>query len=128
MRQANGSSTSPILASSRMVTKVAGGHNCWLASDSACADVITAYITAWAGGAAVPAMSFNSSPRHCGIRAQARVSLPIPDLFATTVHPLLTAHCAACHVDSATNAQSPFFADSDPDKSYEAAQAEDGSG
>ncbi|MGB5338024.1 MAG: LamG domain-containing protein, partial [Gammaproteobacteria bacterium] len=30
-------------SASRMVTKVAGGHNCWLASDSACGDVITAY-------------------------------------------------------------------------------------
>ena len=36
---------------SRMVSKVAGGHNCWLDSDNACGDVITAYIEAWAGGA-----------------------------------------------------------------------------
>jgi hypothetical protein len=32
-------------------------------------------------------------------------------------------HCTACHVDSASNAQSPFFADNDPDKSYAAARA-----
>ena len=37
-------------ADSRMVSKVAGGHNCWLDSDSACGDVITAYIATWAGG------------------------------------------------------------------------------
>ena len=42
-------------------------------------------------------------------------------LFATTVHPLLTAHCAGCHVESASNAQAPFFAENDPDKAYEAA-------
>ena len=29
---------------SRLVTKVEGGHNCWLASDSACGDIIEAYI------------------------------------------------------------------------------------
>ena len=109
-------------ANSRMVTKVAGGHNCWLDSDSACGDVITAYITAWAGGIAgsgniielvAPALKDPGDSK----------SFPTDSvLFSTTVHPLLTAHCAGCHVDSATSAQSPFFADSDPDKSYEAAR------
>ena len=37
-----------------LVTKVAGGHNCWLPSNTACADVMTRYIQNWAsaGGAA----------------------------------------------------------------------------
>ena len=110
-------------ANSRMVTKVAGGHNCWLDSDSACGDVITAYITAWAGGIAgsgniielvAPALKDPGDSK----------SFPADSvLFSTTVHPLLTAHCSGCHVDSATSAQSPFFADSDPDKSYEAARS-----
>src|SRR5689334_6884225 len=34
---------------SRMVAKVGGGHNCWLASDSACADILTTWISNWAG-------------------------------------------------------------------------------
>jgi hypothetical protein len=29
---------------SPLVTKVAGGHNCWLASTSACADILTTWI------------------------------------------------------------------------------------
>ncbi|MGH8721273.1 MAG: hypothetical protein ACREU4_04780 [Burkholderiales bacterium] len=29
---------------SMMVTKVGGGHNCWLAADSACADQLTVWI------------------------------------------------------------------------------------
>src|SRR5512137_1332158 len=37
---------------SRMVTKVAGGHNCWLASAAACADILTTWITNWAGATA----------------------------------------------------------------------------
>jgi mono/diheme cytochrome c family protein len=107
---------------SRMVTKVAGGHNCWLDSNSACGDVITAYITAWAGGVTgggniielvAPALKDPGDSK----------SFPVDSgLFATTVHPLLTAHCAGCHVDSAASAQSPFFADSDADKAYEAAR------
>ena len=39
-------------AESRMVVKVGGGHNCWLASNSACADVLTTWITNWAGASA----------------------------------------------------------------------------
>ena len=37
---------------SRLVQKVAGGHNCWLASNDACADILTTWITAWAGATA----------------------------------------------------------------------------
>jgi len=109
--------------SSRMVTKVAGGHNCWLDSDSACGDVITAYIEAWAGGA-------SGAGNIVELKAPALrdpgISKNFPDdssLFASTVHPLLTANCAGCHVDSALDAQSPFFADSNPDTAYAAAKA-----
>src|SRR5688572_13858107 len=37
---------------SRMVIKVAGGHNCWLASASACGDTLTVWIRNWAGATA----------------------------------------------------------------------------
>jgi len=109
-------------ANSRMVTKVAAGHNCWLESDSACGDVITAYITAWAGGIAGGGNIIELVAPPLRDPGDSK-SYPIDSgLFATTVYPLLTAHCAACHVDSAANAQSPFFADSDPDSAYEAAK------
>ncbi len=110
---------------SRMVTKVAGGHNCWLTSDLACADIITTYIANWAGSTAT------SAGRQIQLVAPAQLldpqdsrSFPADStLFASTVHPLLTANCTACHVDSAVNAQSPFFADPDPDTAYEAAKS-----
>src|SRR5208282_4631891 len=35
---------------STMVQKVLGGHNCWLSSTQACADILTTWITNWAGG------------------------------------------------------------------------------
>ncbi len=109
-------------ASSRMVTKVAGGHNCWLDSDSACGDVITAYITAWAGGVAGGGNIIELVAPPLRDPGDSKSFPDDSGLFATTVHPLLTAHCASCHVDSAANAQSPFFADSDADTAYEAAK------
>ncbi len=110
-------------SASRMVTKVAGGHNCWLASDSACGDVITAYIEAWVGEAAGSARQIELVAPPLYDPSDSR-SFPLePDLFASTVHPLLTAHCAECHVNSATNAQSPFFADASPETAYEAAKS-----
>src|SRR5580698_5197368 len=35
---------------STMVQKVAGGHNCWLSSPPACADILTTWISNWASG------------------------------------------------------------------------------
>jgi hypothetical protein len=37
---------------SRLVVKVGGGHNCWLSSNQACADILTTWIRNWAGSAA----------------------------------------------------------------------------
>ncbi len=109
---------------SRMVTKVAGGHNCWLASDAACGDILTAYISAWAGG------SVSAAGRQIQLTppplkdAGASKSFPADaTLFANTVHPVLTTYCAACHRDSSQTPQAPFFANSDSASAYEAAKA-----
>ena len=34
---------------SEMVTKVGGGHNCWIGDNQACAAILTTWITNWAG-------------------------------------------------------------------------------
>ena len=72
-------------ASSRMVLKVRGGHNCWLTSDDACADTIQRFIEAWAGGALggpgkegelmAPIRSDSGSSRTSVTTASARRSL-----------------------------------------------------
>src|ERR1700724_4509614 len=36
-------------SSSRIVVKVTGGHNCWLADPSACGQILTTWISNWAG-------------------------------------------------------------------------------
>ena len=35
-------------STSMMVTKVSGGHNCWLADPSACGQILTTWIANWA--------------------------------------------------------------------------------
>ena len=73
-----------------MVTKVGGGHNCWLTSDAACGDILTTWITNWAGDLVsaggrkieleAPALRDPGQSRH------------FPDdsaLFAATVYPVL---------------------------------------
>ena len=36
-------------STSRIVIKVTGGHNCWLADPSACGQILTTWISNWAG-------------------------------------------------------------------------------
>src|SRR6202166_223336 len=38
-------------STSLIVTKVSGGHNCWLADPNACGEILTTWITNWAGSA-----------------------------------------------------------------------------
>jgi Concanavalin A-like lectin/glucanases superfamily len=106
---------------SRMVAKVGGGHNCWLDSPSACADILTAYITAWAGGAQGDGsrqIQFTAPPVKI---AGASKNLPQdPSLFQTTVYPLLTTYCSRCHSQTAATSQSPYFASNDVSFAYDA--------
>ncbi len=109
--------------SSIMVSKVRGGHNCWLSSDDACGDIIQSYLENWAGE------SLGGSGKTVQLEAP-----PIQDpgtsknfpadtaLFAAEVYPLLTQYCAGCHTDTAAVPQSPFFASEEIDTAYAAAQ------
>ena len=75
-----------------MVTKVGGGHNCWLSSNSTCADILTTWITNWAGELA------SSSGRQIELEPPtprdpgSSKNFPADDgaLFSTTVYPVLT--------------------------------------
>ena len=104
---------------SLMVTKVAGGHNCWLSSNSACADILTTYITNWAGG--------GGSAKTVELRAPAlkdpgaTIALPAePGLFATTVYPELREYCIECHSDGG---QTPYIASADVNTAYDQARS-----
>lgn len=108
---------------SRMVTKVGGGHNCWLSSDSACADTITSYITAWAGDAAGASNAITLEAPPIKDPGDSKTFPDSPDLFSTTVYPILAANCSNCHTDTAAAPIAPFFASSDINAAYEAAKS-----
>ncbi|WP_444998096.1 LamG domain-containing protein [Aliikangiella sp. IMCC44359] len=110
-------------ADSRMVTKVAGGHNCWLSSDSACADTITSYLTAWAGNSATGGNTIELVAPTLRDPGNSKTFPETSDLFGSTIHPVLTTYCAGCHNENSANPISPFFANSDVDSAYAAAKA-----
>ncbi|MEO0974574.1 MAG: LamG domain-containing protein, partial [Pseudomonadota bacterium] len=112
---------------SRLATKVGGGHNCWLSSDQACADVMTAWVSSFAGtltggdpGGANRIIITPPPERDVG----ASKSFPAdPALFASTVHPLLVTYCSTCHSTSSALAQSPYIGNLDAQSAYDASKA-----
>ena len=107
---------------SMMVQKVGGGHNCWLASPGACADTLTQWITNWAGATASGAAQIQLvAPPSQTVGASK--SFPAdPSLYQSTVYPIVEQWCSRCHSDTAASPQQPYFASSDLNIAYTAAQ------
>ena len=110
-------------SNSKIVAKVGGGHHCWLASNQACADTLTTWITNWAG------VTLGTSTAQLKLVAprlmDAGGSRPFPvdpALFSTTVYPVLTQYCSRCHSPNALTPQSPYFAQPDVQAAYVAAE------
>lgn len=109
-------------ALSRMTTKVAEGHNCWLGSSQACGDIVTGYIEAWANTAGGVATTISFIPPVDKTVGSSK-SYPSDTLaFGQTIYPLLTEYCAGCHAESTATRQQPYFASSNIDVAYEAAK------
>lgn len=110
---------------STMVQKVLGGHNCWLSSTQACADILTTWITNWAGGGAASGGTqiALTPPPFQGV-VSSKIFPSDPTLFSQTVYPVVTQWCARCHSDTAASPQQPFFASSNLALAYQYAQAE----
>lgn len=110
-------------AASRMVGKVAGGHNCWLDSDAACADLITTWIDSWAGQSiegGAGQVDFTPPPiRDPGTTRSFPAS---PAAFQSNVYPLLDNFCSECHRSGADTPITPYFGSPDVDEAYDAAQ------
>lgn len=105
---------------SALVNKVAGGHNCWLSSDQACADAITSMISGWAGGSSG---AVNRIELQAPALRDPGGTIPFPEssgVFSTTVYPLLTSYCSDCHADGDTR---PYLASSNVDTAYDAAKS-----
>ncbi len=110
-------------ANSQMVSKVGGGHNCWLDSDQACADLITTWIGNWAGandsGEAGLIEFVAPVIRDAG---ETRYFPSSSSAFETHVYPLLSNFCAECHEPAAQAPVSPYIGHSDVEAAYQAAQ------
>jgi cytochrome c553 len=117
---------------SRMVVKVAEGHNCWLPAASACADTLTVWIRNWAGDTAAggrtielqapPVIEVGASksfPADATLFAQYLWNMPP----GNETRPPLQKYCARCHSPTAAQPQSPFFASANLEEAYAAARA-----
>ena len=113
--------TSP--GNSRMVTKVAGGHNCWLTSDSACGDIMTTWIEGWAGEAAGGGRVITLDPPVIKDPGNSKNFPASSALFASTVYPIVTLYCDTCHSSGVGIPQTPYFAEGDVDAAYDAVKS-----
>ncbi len=110
---------------SRMVLKVAGGHNCWLTSNQACGDILTTWIRNWAGSVATGGKKIQLVAPAVQEVGNSKSFPTASGLFASTIWPLVRGqgNCVRCHASSAATPQSPFFASADVDEAYAAARA-----
>ena len=112
--------TNPAL--SRLVTKVASGHNCWLGSDQACGETMTQWIKLWADEQVSIA---NTVELKAPLIKDVGSSKSYPEssnLFNDHVYPLAQTYCASCHSPTANVPQAPFFASQDIEQAYSTAQ------
>jgi hypothetical protein len=110
-------------AQSTIVTKVSGGHNCWLADPSACGTILTTWISNWAGaaGAGGSGTQIQLVAPPVQTVGQSKNFPASPSDFQTTVYPLLSTYCSKCHSPNAATPQSPYFASPDINQAYQAA-------
>ncbi len=109
-------------SASRLVEKVAGGHNCWLASDIACGETMAQWIKLWADDRVSTA---NTIELVAPVIREPGASKNFPSdssLFSQHVYPIVSQYCSQCHSESADFAQSPFFASADITQAYESAK------
>lgn len=110
---------------SRLVTKVASGHNCWLQSASACGDTMTVWIRNWAGASATGGTTIQlQAPAIREVGGSKNFPASSAAFGASSLYALVrntaTANCVRCHSSNSATQQQPFFADADVDAAYAA--------
>src|SRR5476651_1314220 len=101
-------------STSLIVTKVSGGHNCWLADSNACGQILTTWIANWAGAAGAGSATTVQLQPPPDQTVGKSLNFPVDSgLFATTVWPVTHTNCVRCHSSTADPAveQSPYHAD-----------------
>jgi cytochrome c553 len=108
---------------SEMVQKVAGGHNCWLASPQACGATLTVWIQNWAGTTAVGSQQIKLVPPPSQDVGPSKTFPTSSSAFASLIwQPILVPWCSRCHSDNAQTPQAPYFASSNQEEAYADAQ------
>jgi len=118
-------------ASSPVVTRVANGHNCWLAPTQAstCAATIVGYIERWAETADDSAATVKLTPRRAYPPAATRVlpgshdevlALGMDLQSPGELLELLARYCEDCHSDTSPIPQVPYLASADIEVAYAA--------
>lgn len=105
------------LPDSLLVTKVAGGHNCWLASPTACTDIMQTWLGNWINtGQEATQIELKAPPvKTVGANKNFPSS---PALFSAQVQPLLQMYCSECHQSSAAVPISPYIGSADVNEAY----------
>lgn len=102
-------------STSRIVTKVAGGHNCWLADSGACGQILTTWIANWAGAAGTAAATTVQlqAPPVQSVGQSLNFPNDMGADYGKTVYTLTSKYCVRCHSSTADPSvqQSPYFAD-----------------
>lgn len=118
-------------SASPVVTRVANGHNCWLAPTQAstCAATIVGYIERWAEASSDSTATVNLTPRR-PYQPGATSVLPPTNADVTALGmdltangellELLTRYCVDCHSDTSPIPQAPYLASAETDIAYAA--------
>ncbi len=109
---------------SELVLKVGGGHNCWVADPKACADTMLTWIKAWigAGSASTTGIQLQAPPSQT-VGAGKQFPGDSAQFQALIWTPILRNFCVNCHRPDAGTPQQPYFASSNPDDAFVAAQS-----
>jgi hypothetical protein len=99
-------------STSLMVTKVSGGHNCWLADPSACGQILTTWITNWANatGSASATQVQLVAPTPVAVGQSLNFPASYVDYETTIYNNVTSVYCSGCHSPAAATPQSPYFA------------------
>ncbi|MBD66905.1 MAG: hypothetical protein CME62_17010 [Halobacteriovoraceae bacterium] len=90
---------------SRVIDKIAFGHNCWSGNCSQDAADIKAAIEDWAEDIGKGGSGSGGGGTGGGSTFDRDASA---EVFKTTVHPILRANCKSCHTPDAGSPQAPF--------------------
>src|SRR5450432_4346013 len=101
-------------STSLIVTKVSGGHNCWLADNGACGQILTTWIANWAGAAGASSATTVQLQAPPDQTVGQSLNFPAAALdYQNTVYTLTSKYCVRCHSTTADPSveQSPYHAD-----------------